>query len=103
MHFGAGVRPDIGKVILAQAVPPATIEGMLSAAEAVEAEQAKKIVPGASALAVTEAPYCDQPTATSNSFDFNQLQSQISGLTEVVAAIVSKQPFDFSKNKMLQM
>ena len=37
MHFGAGVRHDIGKVILAQAVPPATIEGMLSAAEAVEA------------------------------------------------------------------
>ena len=62
MHFGAGVRPDIGQVILAQAVPPATIEGMLSAAEAVEAEQAKKIVPGASALAVTEAPDCDQTT-----------------------------------------
>ena len=87
MHFGAGVRPDIGKVILAQAAPPATIEGMLSSAEAVEAEQAKKIVPGASALAVTEAPDCDQTTATSNSFDFNQLQSQISELTEVVAAI----------------
>ena len=28
MHFGAGVRPDIGKVILAQATPPATIEGI---------------------------------------------------------------------------
>ena len=38
MHFGAGVRPDIGKGILAQATPPATIEGMLSAAEAVEAK-----------------------------------------------------------------
>ena len=59
MHFGARVRPDKGKVILAQALPPATIEGMLSAAEAVEAEQAKKIVPGASALAVTEAPDCN--------------------------------------------
>ena len=99
MHFGARVRPDKGKVILAQALPPATIEGMLSAAEAVEAEQAKKIVPGASALAVTEAPDCNQPTATSSSFDFNQLQSQISELTEVVAAIASKQPFDFSKIK----
>ena len=41
-----------------------------------------------------------QTTATSsNSFDFNQLQSQISELTEVVAAIASKQPFDFSKIK----
>ena len=99
MHFGAGVRPDIGKVILAQAVPPATIEGMLSAAEAVEAEQAKKIVPGASTLAVTEATACDQPTSANNSFDFNQLQSQISELTEVIAAIASKKPFDFSKIK----
>ena len=99
MHFGAGVRPDIGKVILAQAVPPATIEGMLSAAEAVEAEQAKKNVPGASALAVTEATTCDQPMSPTTSFDFNQLQSPISELTEVVAAIASKQPFDFSKIK----
>ena len=41
MHFGAGVRPDIGKVILAQADPPANIADMLAAAEAVEAEQAK--------------------------------------------------------------
>ena len=48
MHFGAGVRSDIGKVILAQATPPATIEDMLAAAEAVEAEQAKKGTPGAS-------------------------------------------------------
>ena len=31
MHFGAGVRSDIGKVILAQPVPPATIVDMLSA------------------------------------------------------------------------
>ena len=60
MHFGAGVRSDIGKVILAQPVPPATIEDMLSAAEAVEAEQTKKGVPGASALAVAETPV-EQP------------------------------------------
>ena len=77
MHFGAGVRPDIGKVILAQAVPPATIENMLSAAEAVEAEQAKKNVPGASALAVTEATENDQTAASANNFDFSQLQTQI--------------------------
>ena len=97
MHFGAGVRPDIGKVILAQAVPPATIENMLSAAEAVEAEQAKKSVPGASALAVTEATENDQTTTSANNFDFSQLQTQLAELTEVVAAIASKQPFDFSK------
>ena len=42
MHFGAGVRPDIGKVILAQAVPPATIENMLSAAEAVKQSRPRK-------------------------------------------------------------
>ena len=52
-----------------------------------------------SALAVTEAAACDQPTSTTNSFDLNQLQSQISELTEVVAAIASKQLFDFSKIK----
>ena len=51
MHFGAGVRTDIGKVILAQAAPPATIKDMLAAAEAVEAEQANKATPGASAPA----------------------------------------------------
>ena len=96
MHFGAGVRPDIGKVILAQAVPPATIEDMLSAAEAVEAKQAKKGIPGASALAIAEPSAEQSPAPT---FDFTQLQTQITELTEVVAAIASKQPFDFSKIK----
>ena len=94
MHFGAGVRPDIGKVILARPVPPATIEDMLSAAEAVEAEQTKKCVPGASALAVAETP---EEQTTTSSFDLTQLQTQISELTEVVAAIASNKPFDFSK------
>ena len=82
------------KVILARPVPPATIEDMLSAAEAVEAEQTKKGVPGASALAVAETPV-EQPTTSS--FDLTQLQTQISELTEVVAAIASNKPFDFSK------
>ena len=96
MHFGAGVRPDIGKVILAQAAPPANIEGMLAAAEAVEAKQAKKGAPGASALAVAEQAPNDVATDTvAPSFDFAQLQNQISELTEVVSAIVSKQPFNF--------
>ena len=81
MHFGAGVRPDIGKVILAQAAPPANIESML-----------------ASALVVAEqAPNDVAPDAVAPSFDFAELQSQISELTEVVSAIASKQPFNFSK------
>ena len=96
MHFGAGVCPDMGKVILAQAVRPATIEDMLSAAEAVEAEQAKKGLPGASALAIAELPAEQSPAPT---IDFTQLQTQITELTEVVVAMASKQPFDFSKIK----
>ena len=102
MHFGAGVRPDIGKVILAQATPPATIENMLAAAEAVEAEQAKKGTPGASALAIAEpvtAEATSHESASASSFDFGQFQTQITELTEVVSAIASKQPFDFSKIK----
>jgi len=102
MHFGAGVRPDIGKVILAQANPPATIADMLAAAEAVEAEQAKKTTPGASALAVSEATNTASHTTSSDNsttFDFTQLQAQISELTEVVSAIASNKPFDFSKIK----
>ena len=102
MHFGAGVRPDIGKVILAQATPPATIENMLAAAEAVEAEQAKKGTPGASALAIAEpvtAEATSQESASASSFDFGQFQTQLTELTEVVSAIASKQPFDFSKIK----
>ena len=101
MHFGAGVRPDIGKVILAQAVPPANIEDMLAAAEAVKAEQAKKGAPGASAIAVADAAANDAASSetSTSSFDFAELQSQISELTEVVSAITSKQPFDFSKVK----
>ena len=70
---------------------------MLSAAEAVEAEQAKKHVPGARALAVTEAPETDQTAVSASNIDFSQFQTQIAELTEVVAAIASKQPFDFSK------
>ena len=78
MHFGAGVRPDIGKVILAQADPPANIADMLSAAEAVEAEQAKKGTPGASALAVADATASNAASSdTSTNFDFTQLQAEM--------------------------
>ena len=40
-HFGAGLKDEIGKVVLGAATPPGTVEEMLQAAEAVEAELAK--------------------------------------------------------------
>ena len=40
-HFGASLKDKIGKVILGAATPPGTVEEMLLAAEAVEAELAK--------------------------------------------------------------
>ena len=90
----------LNKLIFAQAVPPATIEDMLSAAEAVEAEQAKKGIPGASALAVAK-PSAEQPAAST--FDFSQLQTQITELTKVVTAIASKQPIRLLESKVLPL
>ena len=37
-HFGAGLRPDIGKVVLGVSTPPATMDAFLEAAEAIESE-----------------------------------------------------------------
>ena len=73
MHFGAGVKADIGKIILGRAVPPATIAEMLTAAEAVEAELSKRGAPGDSALAITESPE-DIPDESS---DVDQLTRQV--------------------------
>ena len=53
-HFGAGLKPEIAKVVLSAATPPETPAAMLTAAETVEAELSKKSTPGASALAITE-------------------------------------------------
>ena len=96
MHFGAGVRPEIGKVILGRATAPATVAEMLTAAEAVEAELSKKGAPGSSALAV--APADDTASQTS---ELEDLATQVENLTEAVSAIASasKKPFDFSKIK----
>ena len=55
-HFGAGLRPEIAKVVLSAAALPNTPAAMLTAAETVEAEISKKTTPGASALAVVEEP-----------------------------------------------
>jgi len=96
MHFGAGVRPEIGKVILGRAVAPATVADMLTAAEAVEAELSKKGAPGSSALAVAPADDSAPPTS-----ELEDLAIQVENLTEAVSAIASasKKPFDFSKIK----
>ena len=60
-HFGAGLKPEIAKVVLSAAAPPDTPAAMLTAAETVEAELSKKTTPGASALAVSEEPE-EKPT-----------------------------------------
>ena len=59
LHFGAGLKDKIGKVVLRAATPPGTVEEMLQAAEAVEAELAKIGQPGTSALAVQEEAVTD--------------------------------------------
>ena len=79
IYFGAGVQPEIGKVILARAVAPATIEEMLTAAKAVEAELAKKGAPGTSALAI--APD-DQQTPN----DLEELTRQVENCHELRVA-----------------
>ena len=62
-HFGAGLKPEIAKVVLSAATPPETPAAMLTAAETVEAELSKKSTPGASALAITEEDE-EQPKKT---------------------------------------
>ena len=96
MHFGAGVRSEIGKVILGRAVAPATVAEMLTAAEAVEAELSKKGAPGSSALAIASA---DDPGQSHS--ELEELAQQVENLTEAVSAIASasKKPFDFTKIK----
>ena len=53
-HFGAGLRQEIAKVVLSVAAPPDTLAARLAAAETVELELSKKMMPGVSALAVDE-------------------------------------------------
>ena len=88
-RFGAGLKDEISSVVLGQADAPNTIQGMLEAAEAVEAEQAKVGNPGTSALAVTEELEMDPLADLTARFD------------ELVAAIGYKRrrPYDKSKAK----
>ena len=88
-HFGAGLKDEISSVVLGQADAPNTVQGMLEAAEAVEAEQAKVGNPGTSALAVTDELEMDPLADLTVHFD------------ELVATIGYKRrrPYDKSKAK----
>ena len=88
-HFGAGSKDEISSVVLGQADAPNTVQGMLEADKAVEAEQAKIGNPGTSALAVAEEA------------DLDPLANLTARFDELVAAIGFKQrsPYDKSKPK----
>lgn len=88
LHFGAGLKDEISLVVLGQVDAPNTEQGMLEAAEGVEAEQAKVGNPRTSALAVHSEESEFDPHADLNAhFD------------ELVAAIGFKRrkPYDETK------
>ena len=87
MHFGAGVKNDIGKVILGQANPPVTVAATLTAAEAVEAKLSKKGAPGDSALAVTDNT--EAPEDNTVPSDLEALTRQVESLTDLAGAIAT--------------
>ena len=92
-HFGAGLKDEIGKVVLGGATPPGTVKEMLQAAEAVEAELAKIGQPGTSALAVQEE--------IANPTEGDQFMDLTEAIEEICAAIGLKHhcPFDKSRSK----
>ena len=75
-RFGAGLKDEIGKVVLGEATPPGTV------AEAVEAKLAKIGQPGTSALAVQE----ETPTVQEG----DQISDQAEAIEEICAAIDSR-------------
>ena len=96
-HFGAGLKDEIGKVVLGAASPPGTVEEMLQAAEAVEAELAKIGQPGTSALAVQE-DITSPPEG-------DQLMDLTEAIEEICAAIGLKHrgPFDKSRANVFSL
>ena len=74
-------------VNIGQADAPNTVQGMLEAAKAVEAEQAKIGNPGTSALAVTEE------------VDMDPLANLTARFDELVAAIGYKRRWPYDKSK----
>lgn len=83
-HFGAGLKHETKKVV--SATPPGSVEKMLQAAEAVEAELAKIVRPGSSTLAVQEEPA---------PMEINQMSEIAEAIEEICAVIGLKrhQPF----------
>ena len=91
-HFGAGLQSEISTVVLGAADAPATVDAILKAAEAVEAETAKLGPPGASALAVAAETTTSPP---------DPLQDLTERFEELVAAIgyQRRKPFDKTKSR----
>ena len=104
-HFGAGLREDIKKTVLGAANPPDTVDGMLAAAEAIEAELAKAGPPGASALAVQAEGVSDSALTypshpDEESFGYEESLSCLDAKVEELVAAVQrfrKKPLDRSK------
>lgn len=94
-HFGAGVWDDIKQIVLGAANPPDTVDDMLAAAQAIEAELSKTEPPGASALTVA-------PTLGDNEEEWYSYKESLTCLDakveELVAAVqrFRKKPLDRS-------
>ena len=97
-HFGAGLRDDIKRIVLGAANPPETVDDMLSAAEATEAELGKTLPPGASALAIgTNHP--GEPSEE-DAFGYEESLACLDAKVEELVAAVQRfhrKPLDRSK------
>jgi len=83
-HFGAGLKPEIAKVVLGNPDTPNTIATMLAAAEIVEADLAKKTSAGAAVLAVAHE---SQSSPDDSEQDVTSLMTQLDAITAQVAAV----------------
>ena len=97
-HFGAGLCDDIKRIVLGAANPPETVDDMLAAAEAIEAELAKTGPPGASALAVGTS----HPTELleEDAFGYEESLTSLDAKVEDLVAAVQRfrrKPLDSSK------
>ena len=97
-HFGAGLRDDIKRIVLGAANPPDTVDDMLAAAEAIEAELAKTGPPGASALAVSSSSTSEQADEESLGYE-ESLACLDAKVEDLVAAVqrIRRKPLDCSK------
>ena len=93
-HFDACLRDDIRRIMLGAANPPDTVDDMLAAAEAIEAELAKTGPPRASALTV--APSLGE--TEDETFGYEESLAYLE-VEELAAAVQHfwKKPLDHSK------